>query len=46
MRTIIVDGVVKSPISCVVSDREMLNILAVCLRFRDTNDSVYIELLA
>ncbi len=31
-----IDGVVKSPISCVVADREMLNIPYVCLRFRGT----------
>jgi len=30
------DGVVKSPIYCVVAGREMLGILYVCLRFRAT----------
>jgi len=35
MPTSNIDGVVKSPIYCVVAGREMLGILYVCLRFRD-----------
>ncbi|NOY68820.1 MAG: hypothetical protein GXP53_04920 [Deltaproteobacteria bacterium] len=38
------DGVVKSPIYCVVAGREILGILYVCLRFRDTNYALYMEL--
>jgi len=36
------DGVVKSPIYCVVAGREMLGILYVCLRFR--HYALYMEL--
>jgi len=36
MKRFILDGVVKSPIYCVVAGREMLGILYVYLRFRGT----------